>query len=365
MEITEQTALIVAVDRSDYGLSQQHAAQVEEAFKPMLARMTELEKQFVSIDSREITPELCKEARRLRLDFVSVRTGTEKIHKEAKQYHLEACKFVDAWKRTQRFASMGREDRLREIEDHFKIIEEQRKKALHEARKAEIAPYEDPFSTSSMDFSVMTDEVWANFLSGTRDAYERKQEAEQKAEAERLAALQAEQERIRLQAEENARLKAEAEEREKEIAAERAKAEAEAAKRELELQKERRAAEEERLRVEAENERIRKEQEAAAEKIRQENEAKLAEEARKRAAAEAELERQRQARLEADRAAKAALEAKKARSEWDKYFELVDRLEALPDEYSFESDQFRSNHVKVREIVQSAVAILRGNKEEN
>jgi len=148
-------------------------------------------------------------------------------------------------------------------------------------------------------------------------AYEANIETERKAEAERLAAIEAERlEQIRIK-EENSRLKAEADKKEKELAAERAKAEADRKAIEEKAQKEREEA----------NEILKAEQEKArieAEKAAKEKEALEAElKAKKQAEAEAIAKRNAEI-LEEEKAKEIASKAprKEKLTKWVESFEI-------------------------------------------
>ena len=310
---------IVKIDHEEYGLQATEAKKIESAFVPMLEKMTELEDAFNEVIVKDLIPETCAEARRLRLDYVKVRTATAAIHKKAKAYYLAGGRFVDGWKNAQLFAAQEKEERLKEIEEHFERIEAEKKRELGEKREAQIAPYGDFEGT---DFSEMDEAVWTNFLSGAKSAYEQRIAAEKKAEEERIAAEKAERERIQKQAEENARLKAEAEKREKEIAAERKRVEQERMKAEAKAKKEREAAE-----------------------------AKARAEAEKREKAEAELEAKRKAEREAEEARLAAEEAEKAKGESERFTDFLNGMKALSERYSFRSDRYAEAHARIEQVL--------------
>lgn len=96
---------IIKVDPKEYGLEAKEEKQVQEVFVPMLEKLVELEDEYNEVVSQEMTPELTKQAKKLRLKFVKVRTDTAKIHKQAKAYYLAGGRFVDGWKNAQLQAS--------------------------------------------------------------------------------------------------------------------------------------------------------------------------------------------------------------------------------------------------------------------
>jgi hypothetical protein len=242
---------LVIVNPTDYGLQATEASKVESVFLPMIAKMNELETEFNEVLALPVEPTTIQKAHELRLKYVKVRTGTAEIHKSAKEYYRKGGLFVDAWKNAQAFASQGKEQKLEEIEKHFERLEAARKAKLKDERLVKLQGLcEAPEMYPVQD---MSQPAFEQLLSGLTLAKQQKEDAERKAEEDRIAkekAEAAERERIRA---ENDRLKAEAKERErlakeehdrqeKIIAEERAMAEAEKKASEEKLRKERLAA---------------------------------------------------------------------------------------------------------------------------
>lgn len=272
---------LMKIDPAQFGIEESKAKEISAQFQPMLDKMVELEAEYNEVIALPIEEkETSAKAKALRLKYVKVRTGTEKIHKEQKAFYLAAGRFVDGWKNTQLFASQGIEEKLSTIENYAELKEKARIAELQAARVEELKQYQ--VDGSAMQLGIMSDDIWNNFLTGTKTNYEAAQEAARKAEEERLAAIEAEKARIEAQRIENERLKAEAAEREKAIAEERAAAETE-----------------------------RKRLEEIARKEREQAEAKLAEE-RRIAADKLETERKEAARLAAELRAKQEAEAAEA-----------------------------------------------------
>lgn len=264
---------IIQIDPKEFGIEETRATQIAEQFKPMLDKMVELEAEFNELVALPIDKATCAKAKELRLKYVKVRTGTEKIHKEQKAFYLAAGRYVDGWKNAQLFASQGNEKRLQEIENYYEIQEQQRIEALRAERVAVLAEVcENPEMYNAQH---MTEEAFKNLVDGLRLAKQAQIEAAKKAEEERIALEKAEaeeRERIRV---ENERLKKEAEAREAEMQKERERVEAERKAAEEKARKEReeieRKAAEERAKAEAERKRLEDELKA---KERAEQEAK-------------------------------------------------------------------------------------------
>lgn len=215
----ENKTELVKIDPAQYGLQATEAAQVEAVFLPMIAKMKELENEFNEVVNMPIEPTTMAKAKELRLKYVKVRTGTAAIHKTAKDYYLKGGRFVDGWKNAQEFASQEKERALEKIEKHFEILEAERKAKLKEDRLLLIA---DICETPEMyPLAEMSESAFNQLLDGLKLAKQQKEEAEKRAEEERIAKEKAEkeeQERIRI---ENEKLKKEAEQKEKELMAER------------------------------------------------------------------------------------------------------------------------------------------------
>lgn len=319
---------LINVKAEDYGIEETKAKDVRQTFEPMLKKMEELEDNFNDIIARHITPEVCAEARALRLEYVKTRTGTAKIHKALKDFYLKGGRFVDGFKNAQLMAAQGKEEKLKEIEDYYEEIARKEKEALQAQRAELLKPFKLMFEPPEL--GEMQAEAWEVFLAGVKAQHEAKLKAEAEAEAKRL------------EAEEEARLKAEAERK----AEAEAKAAAEKKRKALEakLRKEKKAAEAklEALRKEQEAERLRlqAQQKKAAEA------AKIAQEKKDRELAEARAEAEKlkeAARLKAEKEEAArkvkeeALEAELKKGDAAKFEDLLNDIKELKTKYTFTS----------------------------
>ena len=218
---------IVKLNPTEYGLKETEAKTIEKAFMPKIIERDALHGIYEKLITEELTPELCIEAKDLRLKLVKVRTGIAEIHRTQKAYFLAAGRYVDAWKNKETAPIEQMEEKCNAIEKYYENMERERKNKLRDERVAELSKYE--MDGSLMLLGEMKDEVWVNFLAGAKFQFEQKKEAERKAEAERLAAIEAERQRQIERDAENERLKKEREELEKKQAKERRKLEAEKA----------------------------------------------------------------------------------------------------------------------------------------
>jgi hypothetical protein len=219
---------IINLNPTEYGLEANEAKQVQAVFVPMIEKLTELEDEYNQVVAQEMTPELTKQAKELRLKFVKIRTETARIHKSAKAYYLAGGRFVDGWKNAQLQASGQKEEKLKEIEDYYENLERQRREDLHQSRIEMISPYVE--DKTGLDFRTMEEDVFQAYLSTKKQAHEDRIKAEAEAEQERIAKEKADEEAREQQRLENEKLRAEAREREREIEAQRKAHEAQLAK---------------------------------------------------------------------------------------------------------------------------------------
>ena len=209
-------ANIVKIDPLEFGLTVETAANIENQFAPMLAKMTELEVEFNGVLALDKSlPTTAKKARELRLKYKDVRVGTEKIHKVQKAYYLNGGRFVDSWKNIQAIASQNNEEVLESIEKHAENLEKERLERLQLLRVALLADYVE--NASDLMLSSMPDDVFEAYLTTKKQQFEDRKAAELKAEQDRIAREKAEAEEREAQRLENEKLKADAIEKQKEI----------------------------------------------------------------------------------------------------------------------------------------------------
>ncbi len=206
------------------GLEESKAKQIEAVFAPMVEMLKGFEKAYNEVVSMDVTEDTCKKAKRLRLDISKIRIDADKIRKVQKEEYTRGGNAVQGVYNILKFAVVDKEEKLKEIETHFERLEEEKKKTLQAEREIELNKYDFDGSTTAL--GNMDENVWKNFLSGTKLNYEAVKEAERKAEEERLAKIEAdriEQERIK---KENEALKKEHEALKKEREAEKKKQDA-------------------------------------------------------------------------------------------------------------------------------------------
>lgn len=175
---------IIKIDPTEYGLAATEAEQVKKVFIPMIEAIDEIEKEFNQVVSLPISPESTKIARELRLRIVKIRTGTDSIHKKAKEYYLNGGRFVDGIRNTLKFAITGKEDKLEEIENHYVNLEKERIQKLHKERVLEISQYME--NCDHIDFGNMDENVFKAYIEARKKECEDKVEAEEQAREEQI-----------------------------------------------------------------------------------------------------------------------------------------------------------------------------------
>ena len=182
---------IEKLNPEEFGLQKAEATTIEKAFEPKIIEREALAGIYQELIKSELTPELCDEARALRLKLVKVRTGIADIHRTQKAFFLAAGRFVDAWKNKETEPVIQMEEKLSEIEKYYENLEKERKAKLRVERLAELEKYETDATFVSVE--DMNDQVWSSYLDGVKYQYEKRKEAERKEEEERQRKAAAEQ----------------------------------------------------------------------------------------------------------------------------------------------------------------------------
>jgi len=182
---------IMVVNPKDFGIEENRAKSIQAAFVPMLDKMVKLEDEYNQIIKLDIDEETCKQAKDLRKKYVKVRTGTAAIHKEQKAFYLSAGRFIDSWKTTQLSTSQGIEEKLSNIENHFENIKKAEIARLQIERAGEFAKYGGVVIPGNL--GEMMEDIWNNFIAGTKLNHETQQAAEKKAESDRIERIHKEE----------------------------------------------------------------------------------------------------------------------------------------------------------------------------
>lgn len=278
---------------NESGLQLNEAETIKISYAPYFEQIAEIKEQAKKINFQNPTELDEKIARELRLKTVKIRTGSESVKDERKRIHsLKANVEQSAWNLIKSTCQLD-EEMFLQVEKKREFEEKARIEALRLERTLLIESLSE--NTQIYMLGLMSEDQFQELLSGLKLAKKAKEEAEAKAEAERIEAIRIENARIEAQRVENEKLKAEAEAKEKQLEAERAEArkvEAELmAKLAAEKQASGKLAAEEKAKAEA--------------AIKSESEARAKVEAELKAKQKAEEESKRSAELAAKKAAAA------------------------------------------------------------
>lgn len=328
---TKTNALATILHES--GLDQAKAGAIIETLAPLVEQAGDLCRQAQDItvtDATQLTE--MRLAREIRLRLVKVRTGAEAARKVLKADALALGKAIDSCSNWIKNQTEPVEARLMECELFAERAEARRKQALRDERYALLAEVGPVDAAIVSTLGEMKQDAFDAMLQGAKLAKKAREEAEAKAEAERIAREKADaQERERLRVE-NERLKAERAEQDRAAAAaaererkareaivEKARKEREAAEQAARVEREKAELERRKVEEQAKREReaaeakYRKEREYREAKLQEEREAreKLEREQRERDAAE---KKRRDAEARAAKKAAAAPDADKLRA---------------------------------------------------
>jgi hypothetical protein len=215
---------LVKIDPKEFGLEEKSVKTIEVAFAPKIAEREGLAKVYETLITKELSPDLCVEAKELRRKLVKVRTGIADIHRTQKAFFLASGRFVDAWKTKETLPVSQMEEKLSDIEKHFENIEKERIEKIESERNIELSKYDPEMLIPNL--GEMEESVWKNFIQGIKLSFEQRKSEEEKAEKERLRLIEVDKEEARLKAiederirKENESLKKAAEEKEAKISA--------------------------------------------------------------------------------------------------------------------------------------------------
>lgn len=301
-------------------IEESKANQIRATFEPMAKMLTEFEESYNDIITeaeKEVTSEITLKAKRLRLDIGKVRIETEKLRKEQKEEYLRAGKAIDGVSNILKWAVSDKENKLKEIENHFEIQEQKRLERLQLDRAEKLSKYvEDAYDRN---LSAMDDDVWQAYLQTKKKEHEDRIAAEKKAEQDRIAKEKAEAEERERIRKENERLKKEAEERE---------------------------------------EKQRKEKEAYGAKLKEEREKRERaerEEKERREKLEAELKAKQEAEEKQRKEAEEKIQAELNKGDVEKVKDLINDLKQLKTKYVFKSAKNKKMYESVSILIDKVI----------
>ena len=301
----ENTLVVKKVDPKEFGLEEQKASEIESAFTTSIIERNALLSVFSEIIKKDITPEVERQAKALRLKLVKNRTGIVEIHRVKKAYSLAYGRFVDAWKNKEILQNEQAEATLLEIETFSERKEAERIEKLKMERMAILSPFCE--NASIYPVSQMSQESFDELVYGFQLAKKQKEDELLRIENERVEAKKKEVERLE-------KLRIEKELEDKKIREENEKLRIEKEKAEIQLKEQQRISDEKAKKIREENEKLAKierekneaiqaKKDVELKKIREENE-KLAKEKQDEINRLAEIERKK--RIEAEQLAKSS-----------------------------------------------------------
>jgi hypothetical protein len=173
------------VSPKEFGLDVEQASTIEQAFLPKIQERDALVSIYENLIKSELSPDVCKQAKEVRLKLVKVRTGIADVHKTQKAFFLAAGRFVDAWKNKETLPVEQMEAKLSEIENYYINLEKERVAKLQLDRLVLVGKYTD---SPAPNLGEMSDDVFNAYLTGCKVAYDAKIEAEKQAENARIEA---------------------------------------------------------------------------------------------------------------------------------------------------------------------------------
>lgn len=314
------------------------AEQIKATFEPMVEMLAEFEERYnklMAIPLEEITIDLTKEYKRLRLDVGRVRIDTGKAKDKAKEYLKLEDKAIMGIHNILVWAVKEKEDNLKERENYFEIQEQKRLEALQLERAEKLSPYVE--DAHERDLAKFADDEFEALLAMKKKEQEDRIVAEKKAEEERIAKEKAEAEEHERIRKENEKLRKEAEEHE----------------RQAKIEADKRAKEERVRQVKAEAER--KERDEKERKEREAFEAKLKAERAEKERMQRELEVKAEAERKAKEDEKARIEAELSKGDAAKVKDLIADLSCLKTKYTFKSAKNQKMYADVSSLLDKVI----------
>jgi len=212
-----ETGLVKA---EEYGLTPENGTKIEQEFAVITTEQSGLIEVYEGILKAELCPETEEKARVLSNKLSKLNASNNAVHKVQKAYYLAGGEFVDALKNKNKTTIAEMQDRLEQIKNHSKRIEEERIQDLHAKRIGEVSKYVEEVSLG-INFGTMEDDVWEAYFLAKKKSYEDSVAATKVEEDKRKAEVEAERKRVEAIRVENEKLRKDAEVERKKVEAER------------------------------------------------------------------------------------------------------------------------------------------------
>jgi colicin import membrane protein len=185
----ETTTEITIIEQPELQLLESSKAeQIRKTFIPMAQMLQNFEAKYnelMAIPLENMTPKICEEFKRFRLDVAKVRIETGKAKDKAKEYLKLEDKAIMGVHNILVFSVKEMEDKAKERENYYENLERERLEKLRADRWSEIKDFTD---IEPRGLEEMESEVFEALKGGLIAKYNAKMEAEKKAETERLEA---------------------------------------------------------------------------------------------------------------------------------------------------------------------------------
>lgn len=319
-------------------IEESKAQKIKNTFEPMVQMLDGFEndyKELIGLANQEVTLEITKKAKRLRIDIGKVRIETGKLKDKQKEYIKLEDKAIMGVHNLLVWAVKEKEDKLIEIEKYFELQEKKRLEDLQRVRVELLSKYVE--DAEHRDLAKFADDEFEALLAMKKKEQEDRIAAEKKAEEERIAKEKAEAEERKRIRKENEQLRKEAEERE----------------RQAKIEAEKRAKEERERQSKAEAER--KAREENERKEREVYEAKLKAERDEKERMQRELEAKAEAERKAKEDEKAKIESELSKGDADKVKDLITDLNSLKTKYTFKSAKNQKMYHDVKILIDKVV----------
>lgn len=168
--------------------------ELEKVLSPMLGQLKGMEIECNSIVAKEISPEVCQEAKSLRLKMVKNRTALDKERKKLKADIILQGNAIQSVYNLYLSVAKPLESALEAKEKYYELIEQQKKKdlALKRAEILKNAGVENELI--GVDLGELDDDSWINLFNGQKALVDQKRARE----AEEAAAEEAEKAKNKL-----------------------------------------------------------------------------------------------------------------------------------------------------------------------
>lgn len=187
----KESTELALIDPAEFGLNVKQSTSIEQAFDPAMSEAKALFKVYDLMITKEVTEEVCEEAKTARIATGKAIKKIEDIHKTQKAYFWNGGKFVDSLKNIKVEPLKQIKEGFKKIEDHFYSLELEKIEKVRIERTKELWMFTDIIPE---DIGAMRPKVYGILLAGAKVVYEKKiedekRDKEEKVKAEKLVVL--------------------------------------------------------------------------------------------------------------------------------------------------------------------------------